>query len=86
MRNLGPVSRRWLAAIDVHTLEDLRRVGSVDAYRLLLLRGYRVSLNLLWGMEAALRDVHWMEITPEEKQVLRRRLEETWDASRLLQL
>ena len=86
MRNLGPVSRGWLAAIDVHCIHDLRRVGSVDAYRLLMLRGHGVSLNLLWAMEAALRDVHWMEITAATKDDLRRRLAEPWDPSQVLDL
>jgi DNA transformation protein and related proteins len=86
IRNLGPVSMQWLAAIDVHTLDDLREVGAVNAYRLLTLRGYQVSLNLLWAMEAALRDVHWMEILPEDKERLKRELAEPWDPSALLGL
>jgi len=86
IRNLGPVSMGWLAAIDVQTLEELRDLGSVNAYRLLTLRGYNVSLNLLWAMEAALRDVHWMEIDAATKSQLRARLAEPWDPSELLGL
>jgi DNA transformation protein and related proteins len=86
IRNLGPVSRQWLAAIDVHTLDDLRAIGPVNAYRLLALRGYDVSLNLLWGMEAALRDVHWMEITPAIKDALRAALAEPWDPTELMDI
>jgi DNA transformation protein and related proteins len=86
IRNLGPVSRMWLAAIDVHSLDELRAIGALDAYRLLALRGYSVSLNLLWGMVAALQDVHWMEITPEQKAQLRAELEKPWDPTPYLQL
>lgn len=86
IRNLGPVSMQWLASIDVHTLDELRELGAVDAYRLLALRGYNVSLNLLWAMEAALRDVHWMEIGDHTKAELRVRLAEPWDPSELLGL
>src|SRR5688572_9404364 len=32
IRNLGPVSMQWMEAIDVHSLDDLRELGSVDAY------------------------------------------------------
>jgi DNA transformation protein and related proteins len=86
IRNLGPVSMQWLAAIEVHSLEELREVGAVNAYRLLALRGYRTSLNLLWAMEAALRGVHWMEIGDDVKAELRARLEEPWDPSEYLGL
>jgi DNA transformation protein and related proteins len=86
IRNIGPVSSRWLAAIDVHTIDDLREIGSVNAYRLLILRGYQVSLNLLWAMEAALGDVHWMEITPVDKDRLRAELAAPWDPGPLLDL
>lgn len=84
IRNLGPVSRQWLATIGVETLEELRALGSVDAYRLLLLRGHPVSLNLLWAIEGALLDRHWLELTPGEKAGLRAKLDEPFDAARLL--
>jgi hypothetical protein len=86
IRNLGPVSSRWLASIEVHDVEELRELGVVNAYRLLALRGHPVSLNLLWAMEAALRDVHWMEITPEDKDHLRAELAAPWDPTELLGL
>jgi DNA transformation protein and related proteins len=84
LRNLGKMSAQWLGAIGVHTEEELRALGSVNAYRLLMLRGYRPSLNLVWGIEAALRDVHWLELPDEVKAQVRRELESPWDARELL--
>jgi DNA transformation protein and related proteins len=84
IRNLGPVSRSWLAAIEVHSIEDLREIGAVDAYRVLALRGYRVSLNLLWAMEAALRDLHWMELDQATRDRIKAQLAEPWDPARRL--
>ena len=33
MKNIGPVSRKWLADIGIYTLEELRHVGAIAAYR-----------------------------------------------------
>ncbi|HEU0013053.1 MAG TPA: TfoX/Sxy family protein [Longimicrobium sp.] len=85
MRNLGPACARWLEAIGVRTEAELRRMGPVDAYRLLVLRGYRPTLNLVWAIEGALRGVHWMEIGDEDKARLRAELEAPWDAAALLE-
>jgi DNA transformation protein len=85
LRNLGPVSERMLNAIGVHTAAELRDLGAVNAYRLLALRGHRPSLNLVWAIEAALTDVHWMDLPPETKARLKAELEAPWDARALLE-
>ena len=42
----------------------------------LLKEGYpkRVSLNLLWGLEAAIRDVDWRELNEADKDELKKKL------------
>ncbi len=71
MRNLGPKMALWLAAVDIHTAEDLRTLGSVGAYRRLKFRfGKEITLNALYAMEAALRDCDWRALSPETKQAL----------------
>lgn len=72
LKNLGPVSRRWLNEIGIFTISDLERAGSVEAY-LKLKRYYpkRVSLNLLYGMEAALMGIHWKQLPQEVKAKLK---------------
>ncbi|MCB0832786.1 MAG: TfoX/Sxy family DNA transformation protein [Bacteroidetes bacterium] len=69
---LGPVSRAWLAEIGIRTRDDLERRGSVEAY-VELKRRYpmQVSLNLLYGLEAVLTDIHWTKISKASKQRLR---------------
>ena len=75
MKNIGPVSRRRLAEIGVYTLKDLERAGVIPTYRMLKERyPKQVSLNLLWGLEAALRDIDWRELTDDDKAELQRRL------------
>ncbi len=41
--NLGPRSGQWLPVIGIRDEGALRKLRAVDAYRLLVLRGYRPS-------------------------------------------
>lgn len=71
MRNIGPASARWLAEIGVTSLEELGRVGAVEAYRRAReLHPDKVSLNLLWALQGALMDLHWTDVPGEIKQQL----------------
>ena len=71
IRNLGTVSRQWLESVGIRTIEDLRRIGSVAAYALVRQAEPRVSLNLLWALEASLRDCDWRDLTPADKAALK---------------
>ncbi len=71
--NLGPVSMRWLARIGVRTLEDLRRMGSVAAYRALRAQGVEPTLNFLYAAEAALLGLRWNLLPEAVKANLRAR-------------
>jgi DNA transformation protein and related proteins len=75
LKNIGPKSRQWLAEIGIYTIKDLRNAGSVTTYKILKDRYPRkVSLNLLWGLEAAIRDMDWRELTETDKEELKRKL------------
>lgn len=69
--NLGPVSAQWLDAIGVRTRRDLEALGAINAYRLLCGHGYRVSLNLVYAIEGALRGCDWRRLPVPVKTVLR---------------
>jgi hypothetical protein len=71
LMNIGPVSTQWLNEIGVFTKADLEQMGAVMAYRILKHRRPEVSLNLLYGLHAALTGVHWNALSPEEKARLR---------------
>ena len=75
MQNIGPRSGQWLAEVGIYSINDLRRAGSIMSYKLRK-EGYpkRVSLNLLWGLEAAIRDVDWRELTGTDKEELKQKL------------
>lgn len=84
MRNLGAVSARWLGGIGIRTEAELRALGAVNAYRVLSLRGYRPTLNLVWAIEGALRGVDWTALPPEVKAALEEELERPWDPTPFL--
>jgi DNA transformation protein len=75
VKNIGPRSQQWLAEIGIYTIDDLRQAGSLVTYKMLKERyPKKVSLNLLWGLEAALRDIDWRDLTEADKHELKDRL------------
>jgi len=74
LRNLGKASELWLNEIGVYTKADLKKLGALKAYVLICAGGNRPSLNLLWAMEGALRDLHWTEISESTKKKLKAKL------------
>ena len=76
MKNLGPVSRRWLGEVGLKTREDLERIGALEAYRLVRACRPGVSLNLLYAIQGAIMDVAWNRLPPGMRESLRDRAEE----------
>ena len=78
MKNLGPKSSEWLASVGVQTLDDVARLGVVETYKCVK-AAYpeKVTLNMLWGLQAALLDIPWNELPKDIKDELRRQVEES---------
>lgn len=70
IRNVGPKSAAWLRQIGIRTEEDLRRMGSVEAYRRVKLAGFKPTLNLLYSMAGAEDGCHWTALAEERKAAL----------------
>jgi len=70
LKNLGKTSTLWLHAVGIHSASELRRRGSVAAYRAVLARGFNASRVLLYSIEGALLDQHWSELSHEHKASL----------------
>jgi hypothetical protein len=77
MKNMGPKSREWLASVGIHTLDDVARLGVVETYRRVK-AAYpdKVSLNMLYGLQAALLDLPWNELPPDIKAELKKQVGE----------
>ena len=63
LQNLGPASIRMLRAAGINTAADLRRLGSVSAFLAVREAGLRPTMNLLWALEGALREEHWLKLS-----------------------
>ena len=76
MKNMGPKSSEWLASVGIHSLDDVANIGVVESYRRVK-AAYpdKVSLNLLYGLQAALLDLPWNELPPDIKAELKRQVE-----------
>lgn len=70
--NLGPKSSQWLRDAGINTIAELEQLGAVAAYQLVKERQPKVSLNLLWALEAGLKGKDWRELPESTKQRLRK--------------
>jgi len=80
---LGPVTAERLAEAGIRTMTDLRSLGPVEAYRRLkFLFSRQVSLNALYGLEAALRGCHWLDLPQDVRTALQQQAKTIDDALR----
>ncbi|MGC5327541.1 TfoX/Sxy family DNA transformation protein [Brevibacillus sp. SYSU BS000544] len=73
LKNIGAKTEPWLREIGIQGYDDLNQLGSVEAYRRLKEK-YPEKINLLalYALEAALWNIHWLELAPEVKEQLKR--------------
>ncbi len=70
IRNLGETSSRWLASVNINTIEDLRHIGPVAAYAIVRQKVPQANLNLLWALAAAVENIDWRQLEPARKKHL----------------
>ena len=73
---IGPISRMMLAAAGIVTAAQLQTLGSVAAYARVKRCGANPSLNLLWGLEAAISGKPWQQVAREDRLPLLMALED----------
>jgi DNA transformation protein len=59
-----------LRAAKIVSLSQLREIGSVSAYVMVKQSGCKPSLNLLWGLEAAISGEHWRDVAKNHRTSL----------------
>jgi DNA transformation protein len=74
--NLGPKSQDMLAAAQIMTVTQLRKLGAVAAYARVKQKNASASLNLLWALEGALTDLPWQVVAREHRTSLLLALEQ----------
>ena len=74
LRNIGPTTTRWLAAVGVHSVADVKKLTPIGVYRLLKAQNYRVNANLVYALHGAVLDRHWTKIPSALKHEARQAL------------
>jgi DNA transformation protein len=82
LRNLGKVSTEWVNAVGIYTRADLEQVGVVETYLRVKAMQPRASLNLLWGLQGALLDIHWSDVPLEMRDELREEVRRAREAGK----
>jgi DNA transformation protein len=73
LRNIGPTIARRLQEIGVSTKDDLKAIGSANAYKRIQANYPENSLSLshyLYSLEGALQDEEWQSFTERQKAML----------------
>lgn len=90
LKNIGASTVNILNSVGIRSLQDLKAIGSVQAYRRIRQRGVHVSRALLYAMEGALLDIPWQSLDPALKvqlvQMAERIYQEETDSEKLAQL
>lgn len=69
--NIGQTLARQLEEVGISTEEELRRVGSREAWMRIMARDPSVCLSHLSALEGALQGVRWHNLMPEVKSGLK---------------
>ncbi len=72
----GPKSTRALAAIGIHSVEQLEKLDLYDVYRRLKDEIPGTSLNFLYGLIAAVERRDWREVQKTQRTEILLRLDE----------
>jgi DNA transformation protein len=76
VKNIGPKSKQLLADVGIHPIDDVVELGVVATYkRVKAAYPEKVSLNLLYALQAALLDLPWNELPPDIKEELKQQVE-----------
>ncbi|WAK04549.1 TfoX/Sxy family protein (plasmid) [Methylobacter sp. YRD-M1] len=59
-----------LARAGITTVEQLRKLGSIEAYVRTKRVNSAVSLNLLWGLESAITGEHWQDVAKKHRTMM----------------
>lgn len=73
---LGPKSEAMLALAGISSFEQLKALGAPQAFAIVRRSAAKPSLNLLWGLEAAVSGVQWQTIARQHRLSLLMELEE----------
>jgi DNA transformation protein len=69
--NIGAELEKQLSDVGITTVEELRRVGSREAWARILLRDPSACIMRLSALEGAIQGVRWHNLDSETKEALK---------------
>ncbi|MDE2911830.1 MAG: TfoX/Sxy family DNA transformation protein [Paracoccaceae bacterium] len=72
IRNLGPVSERQYGQAGIHSADEIRSLGPINAYSRLLASGAKAHFTAYSALVLGLEDRHWTDASTDEKRRIRR--------------
>lgn len=71
MKNIGKEIEKKLISIGIDTAEELKQIGSKDAFVRLKLQYQNVCLVHLYALEGAIKNIEYTQLSEETKQTLK---------------
>ena len=71
LRNIGKEIEKKLKSVDITTAEELKKVGSKEAFIKLKLRYSNLCLVHLYTLEGAISDIEYSQLPEDVKQDLK---------------
>jgi DNA transformation protein len=71
LRNIGKELEKKLKAVDITTAEELKKIGSEEAYVRLKLRNPKACLVYLYALEGAISDTDYNQLSDDTKKRLK---------------
>ena len=71
LRNIGKELEKKLRAVDIKTAEELKKVGSEEAFLRIKLRYPEICLVHLYALEGAVSDIEYNQLQEDVKQRLK---------------
>lgn len=69
--NIGKEVEKQLNQVDVTTPEELRKIGSREAWLRIRAIDESACINRLYGLEGAIRNIRWHYLPDEDKKELK---------------
>ena len=71
VHNIGKVLELKLEAVGIHSLEELKEVGTEEAFLRLLSNNKNTSRSVIFSLEGAIMGVRWHKLDEGRKKELR---------------
>lgn len=76
LRGIGPRVEQWLHQAGIHSGQQLRELGAIEAYlRVIECTEFRANITLLYSLVGALENRNWTEVAQHDKARLLMELE-----------